>query len=660
MVSNQQDGPTVRTHGEQRPRSTRLAALALVLVLVGLATMAIWSNIGASRATVKVARASERLEWYTDARYDVSQEESLERKYRLEPSGTVLAQHAAAGRDVTRMLERLARDDGSRRAELTRLLALHRTYLDGVRQLFAAVAAGDATAVTRIDNAITDPTQRAFESAVDADADQQTLVTDAAIKSLRSSELALRILTPAAFAFGLLVLAGFLRTSRSYQRTIEIRATRDALTGLPNRECFYDRGAQALLGEARRGTVTSVLVIDLDRFKELNDTLGHRYGDELLCQIGPRISPLLRSSDTLARLGGDEFAILLPDIGDANAAHDVAGRLVAALREPFVLDTLRFTIDASCGHATSPDDGIDIDALLQHADVAMYIAKGAHTDAVPYHPALDVNTLKKLAILNELPRAIRDGELVLHYQPKIDIATRNVVGMEALVRWIHPTRGLIAPDDFVPAAEQSGVIKLLTCWVLDTALAQCRRWIDTADDRPGTGDLSVAVNLSVRNLLDENFVHEVSAALEHHRVPTALLTLEVTETAMMADPLRAHAVLQDLHDLGIRLSIDDFGTGYSSLSYLKFLPVDELKIDKSFVRHMNDDPNDHTIVRSVIDLAHNLALETVAEGIEDQRTLERLRDLDCDLAQGYHLARPMTADALDAWFLTSFAVLHAT
>jgi diguanylate cyclase (GGDEF)-like protein len=522
-----------------------------------------------------------------------------------------------------------------------------------VSKVFAAHAAGNSVLATQLDNATADPAQRTLESEIYSDANQQKSTTDAAIASLRSSEFLLLVATPIAFAIGLVLLALFLRISRSYQRTIEVRANRDALTGLPNRECFYDRGVQALLGEPRHGSVTSVLVIDLDRFKELNDTLGHRYGDQLLCQIGPRLAPVLRASDTLARLGGDEFAILLPDSGSPGAAHEVAERLVAALREPFTLDALRFTIDASCGHATSPDDGTDIDALLQHADVAMYIAKSAHTDAVAYHPTLDVNTPTRLAILSELPAAIRDGELVLHYQPKIHIATRRVVGVEALVRWEHPTRGVIPPDDFVPAAEHSGLIKPLTSWVLDTALAQRRRWIDTTGHSSDLADLTVAVNLSTRNLLDENFPNEVQRALERHRVPAALLTLEVTETAIMADPVRAHAILRELHDLGVTLSIDDFGTGYSSLAYLKFLAVDELKIDKSFVRHMNDNPNDLTIVRAVIDLAHNLGLKTVAEGIEDQGTLKRLSDLGCDVAQGYHLARPMTANALDTWFLTS-------
>jgi diguanylate cyclase (GGDEF)-like protein len=614
-------------------------------VLVALAAFATWSNISASRAAAKVGRASDLLESYQRARFDVSQEESLKRQYRLEPSAGVLAAHDEISADLTATLKLLVASDTSRRTRLTPLLALQEVARTGVLDLFAANDRGDTTAATRIDDTIVDPALSALDAEIYADANAQTAITDRAIADLRRSDRGLLMATPVAFALGLLVLLLFLRISRDYQRTIETRAMRDALTGLPNRACFYDRGAQALLGEERRNSTTSVLVIDLDRFKELNDTLGHRYGDELLCQIGPRLSPLLRASDTLARLGGDEFAILLPDAGGAIDAHDIAERLIERLQEPFVLDTFTFTIGASCGHATSPQDGIDVDALLQHADVAMYVAKGAHSGPVAYHQALDVNTPKRLAILSELPSAIRNDELVVYYQPKSDVSTGTVVGVEALVRWNHPTLGLIPPDEFIPGAEQSGLIKPLTAWVLDRALAQCHHWNKT----PGRTAITVSVNVSARNLLDEKFPTEVLRALERRDVAAELLVLEVTETAIMADPPRAHAVLLELHGLGVKLSIDDFGTGYSSLSYLKLLPVDELKIDKSFVQHMVQEPNDLTIVRSVIDLAHNLGLGTVAEGIEDQTTLEQLAVLGCDVAQGYHLARPMTADALGAW-----------
>jgi diguanylate cyclase (GGDEF)-like protein len=625
----------------------------MTLVLVALAVFSTWSNLAASAAARRVATATELLESYDRARFDLSEEESLDRTYRMQPTSEVSAAHAEVSNDLTATLDHLSAGDRTQRLGLARLQALHKTYTEGIPRVFAAVDAGNSTLAARLESSITEPARVSLEAAIYADANQQALITDATIHDLRNATRGVLFATPVAFAIGVLVLLVFLRISRNHRRTIETRTNRDALTGLPNRESFYSRGAQALLGEERSESMTSVLVIDLDRFKEVNDTLGHRFGDQLLCQIGPRISPLLRRTDTLSRLGGDEFAVLLPDSGGPAAAHQVARRLIACLREPFMLDTLRFTIDATCGHATSPQDGTDIDALLQHADVAMYVGKAAHSGAVGYDPTLDVNCPARLAILNELPAAIRDGELVLQYQPKRDIRTGRVVGAEALVRWRHPTRGLIAPDHFVPAAEHSGLIRPLTSWVIDAALTQCRHWNDGPPRPYGRAGLSVAVNVSARNLLDDNFPVEVREALDRHGVPAALLVVEVTETAIMADPPRAHAILQDLHDLGVRLSIDDFGTGYSSLSYLKLLPVDELKIDKSFVRHMNDEHNDLTIVRSVIDLAHNLGLGTVAEGIEDRITLERLAELGCDVAQGYYLAGPMNADAFDSWILAA-------
>jgi diguanylate cyclase (GGDEF)-like protein len=620
---------------------------------VALAVFATWSNLAASAAARRVETATDLLESYDRARFDLSQEESLDRKYRMQPTSETSAAHTEVRVDLTATLDHLPAGDRTQRLGLARLHALHKTYTRGIARVFAAVDAGYSSLAARLDSSITEPALVSLEAAIYAGANRQALMTDATIQDLRNATRGVLLATPVAFAIGVLVLLVFLRISRNHRRTIETRTNRDALTGLPNRESFYNRGAQALLGEERSESMTSVLVIDLDRFKEVNDTLGHRFGDQLLCQIGPRISPLLRRTDTLSRLGGDEFAILLPDSGGPAAAHQVARRLLACLREPFMFDSLRFTIDATCGHATSPEDGTDIDALLQHADVAMYVGKAAHSGAVGYDPTLDVNCPARLAILNELPAAIRDGELVLQYQPKRDIRTGRVVGAEALVRWRHPTRGLIAPDEFVPAAEHSGLIRPLTTWVIDAALTQCRHWNDGPPHPYGSAGLSVAVNVSARNLLDDNFPVEVREALDHHGVPAALLVLEVTETAIMADPPRAHAILQDLHDLGVRLSIDDFGTGYSSLSYLKLLPVDELKIDKSFVRHMNDEHNDLTIVRSVIDLAHNLGLETVAEGIEDRITLERLAELGCDVAQGYYLAGPMNADAFDSWILAA-------
>ena len=426
------------------------------------------------------------------------------------------------------------------------------------------------------------------------------------------------------------------------------RAMHDELTGLPNRACFYDRTDQALRQAARDGSQTAVLLFDLDRFKEINDTLGHKYGDRVLAAIGPRIRGGLREGDTLARLGGDEFCVLLPRIGGLGSALQVAGRIIGLLEEPFDVDGMSLAVDASCGIAIAPADGDSVDLLLQRSDVAMYVAKDSHASVVVYNDELNVNTPARLALLGELRTAIAHDQLVLYYQPKADLRTGRVQGVEALIRWQHPTLGLVPPDQFIPLAEHTGLIRPLTTWVLNTALRQLRQWQDDGEGGFPFG-LSMAINLSTRSLLDDTFPAEVVAALDRWEVPAHLLELEITESAIMADPSRAYRLLTELAALGVKLAIDDFGTGYSSLAYLKNLPVDQLKIDRSFVMNMLDDPNDAIIVRSVIDLGHNLGLQTVAEGIEDGKTWAQLAALGCDSAQGYYLARPMPAEELAAW-----------
>jgi diguanylate cyclase (GGDEF)-like protein len=426
------------------------------------------------------------------------------------------------------------------------------------------------------------------------------------------------------------------------------QAMHDDLTGLPNRACFYDRTDQALRAARRSGGHTAVLLFDLDRFKEINDTLGHRYGDRVLREIGPRISGALRASDTLARLGGDEFCVLLPDVVGTTEAISVAQRVVAALEDPFEIDGMTMAVEASCGIAVAPEHGASADLILQRADVAMYVGKRSHASVVVYEDVLDVNTPDRLALLGELRAAIVNNELGLHYQPKAIVATGVVTGVEALVRWQHPRLGFLTPDRFIPAAEDSGLIKPLTAWVLDTALRQLRQWMD-AGIVPD--DFSVAINLSARSLLDEGFRGEVEAALARWRVPARRLVLEVTETTIMADPARAHLILRDLASVGVWFAIDDFGTGYSSLAALKLLPVHHLKIDKSFVLNMHEDTNDATIVQSVIDLAHTLGLRTIAEGVETVETWNQLRDLGCDEAQGYLLARGLPPEEVPAWLL---------
>jgi diguanylate cyclase (GGDEF)-like protein len=456
-------------------------------------------------------------------------------------------------------------------------------------------------------------------------------------------------------ALGMLVLALVIRmagaTGEQKERAEKLlahQALHDMLTGLPNRAYFYERTDHALELAASDGTFCAVMLFDLDRFKEINDTLGHKFGDQVLTEVGPRVETVLRGRDMLARLGGDEFCVLLPDVSDVEDARQVAQRIIGVLEQPFDVGGTILGIEASCGISLAPTDGNSADLLLQRADVAMYVAKDSPASVVVYTDALGVNTPDRLALLGDLRQAVARDEFVLHYQPKAAMDTGAIEGAEALIRWQHPTLGLLFPDSFIPEAERSGLIEPMTHWVLDAALAECRRWMDLAGPGDPTG-LSIAVNLSARSLLDVSLPDAVQQALIRWRVPPHQLDLEITETIIMTDPARARRVLNELADIGVTLSIDDFGTGYSSLAYLRDLPVHQLKIDRSFVQELGSRSGDVVIVRSVVDLARNLGLLTVAEGVEDAATWEQLTRLGCNSAQGYHLARPMAAGAFWRW-----------
>jgi diguanylate cyclase (GGDEF)-like protein len=419
------------------------------------------------------------------------------------------------------------------------------------------------------------------------------------------------------------------------------QSTHDALTGLPNWVLMQDRLEQALATAARSEGEVALLLIDLDRFKEINDSLGHSYGDKLLVQVGPRLRSVLRDMDTVGRLGGDEFAVLLPSVDGVAEAEAVAERLRQALHQPFDVDGVILDVEASIGIVLSPWHGTDSEELLRNADIAMYAAKELKSGAVVFQPEVHATTPVRLSVLGDLRRALdTDDELFLNYQPKITLDGERVEGLEALLRWQHPTQGLIPPGDFILVAEGTGIILRLTERVLNLALAQQRHWLDAGTAVP------VAVNLSTRCLLDAGLPHMVERLLGEHGVPAALLRLEVTESAVMGDAARCMDVLQRLHDLGVHLSIDDFGTGYSSMAYLRRLPVDELKIDRSFVLGMTTTAQDLVLVRTAIDLGHNLGLTVVAEGVEGAEHVAALRDLGCDLAQGFHYARPMAAAAM--------------
>ncbi len=426
------------------------------------------------------------------------------------------------------------------------------------------------------------------------------------------------------------------------QERLAHQALHDGLTDLPNRALLHDRMQAALRTTRHDGAGVALLLMDLDRFKEINDTFGHQQGDKLLQQVGARLCDALRAADTVARLGGDEFAIVLPATS-SEGASTVAKAILQALDRPFVLEGYSVTLGASIGITLAPDHGQDAITLLRRADVAMYTAKRGASGYALYTTEQDQYSPGRLGLTGELRQAIEQDRLCLHYQPKVDLKTGRLDSVEALVRWPHPDRGFLPPDQFIPLAEHTGLIAPLSRWVLATALRQCRAWRDEGLE------IRVAVNLSARLLQDEHLIETIAHLLQAHAVPATDLELEITESAVMADPARALGVLRRLHQMGVRLSIDDFGTGYSSLAYLNRLPVDEVKIDKSFVLDLRTDDDAATIARSIIDLGHNLGLVVVAEGVEDQATYERLGAMACDLAQGYYLSRAVPAADLTVW-----------
>jgi diguanylate cyclase (GGDEF)-like protein len=417
-------------------------------------------------------------------------------------------------------------------------------------------------------------------------------------------------------------------------------AHHDPLTGLANRRRFIEDLETTVYSPG--GRACAVLMIDLDRFKEINDSFGHSVGDDLLCLVGPRLQRALQPGDLLARMGGDEFAVLLPD-ADAARAREVAAHLGTALRDAFVLDGMPLHVDASIGIALCPDHGRDRSLLLARADTAMYVAKRGRHGVEVWAPDGTPATRDRLETLEQLRTALDTDQLDVHYQPKLDLRSGTVIGVEALVRWNHPDRGLLFPDVFLPLAEQAGLMRRLALRVLERSLRDLSAW------RAAGLDLSVAVNLSVSNLQDVALPEQVEMLLDAFDVPAEALILEITEDVLMADAARSQQVMSGLRRLGIRLSIDDYGTGYSSLSYLRALPVDELKLDRSFVSHLTSDERATAIVRSTLQLSLDLGMTMVVEGVEDAATLAALRAWGCAFAQGYHIARPMPAAEFLSW-----------
>ncbi len=436
-----------------------------------------------------------------------------------------------------------------------------------------------------------------------------------------------------------------LRTTQlaSLNKKLEYQSLHDALTLLPNRTLYHDRLDQAILIARRNTQSFALMALDLDRFKEINDSLGHHAGDLVLQETAERLKTALRHSDTVARMGGDEFALLLPTATSAEEAAVVAKKILLLLNEPLVIDGRSINIGASIGIALFPQHGEDATTLVRRSDSAMYVAKRTHAGYMLYDSSLDAEDAERLTLHMDLRHAIGNHQLVLHYQPKVDFSTRQVSGVEALVRWQHPRLGLIYPDAFIPIAEKAGMMKPFTLAVIELALIQSSLWTQAGLN------LTIAINISAINLQDPQFPDDMAAMLHRHQVLPANIELEVTETAIMSEPLKAIENIKKLSGMGLQIAIDDFGTGYSSMAYLRKLLVAKIKIDKSFVMDMHNNKNDEVIVRSTVDLGHNLGLTVVAEGVETQGAWDKLKELGCDSAQGYFMGRPVAPAELEKW-----------
>lgn len=450
---------------------------------------------------------------------------------------------------------------------------------------------------------------------------------------------------PAVSLAGATLVAAGVRTQLAFRQLVTLaelrrQARTDDLTGLPNRRALYASVSARLA--ASPGRRCAFLLLDVDRFKEINDSLGHDVGDRLLVKIGERLTHRLGTGDLMARIGGDEFAMLLDGAGPDQATA-VAAELRAALAEPVTLEGIALQVNVSVGIAVAPDQGNDLHVLMRKADMAMYKAKTLHSGHRVFVSEDNSHGDDRLRTLQELRAAVADDQLELHYQPKVDIATGDLAGVEALVRWNHPTRGLLYPDSFLLLAEEAGLMNDLSNRVLAVALDQAALWQSRGDP------LSVAVNLSASSLIDADLPERVFSMIKQRRLPASALVLEITEDFMMPDRRRAREILSRLHEGGIQISVDDFGTGYSSLSYLRDLPINELKLDRSFLVSMSEDPRAAALVAATITLAHGLGLTVVAEGVEDGRALDQLSRYGCDQAQGFYISRAVPAPSLDQW-----------
>jgi diguanylate cyclase (GGDEF)-like protein len=643
-----------------RWRSLRTTwGLAAVLLVLG--AFVVWGDLTTARAADAQSEALAVASQFEQAQYTVAVQGLYARQYRLQPSSAVFRRYQEAANQTVSALTRAQRtgvpDAGGRARHL---LALEDDFSKAADRMINAVANGSADAPL-IDNLEVAPAYFSLQQQVNDAAGEYGVQAQQRVRALRLLQQRLLMGTLVGFGAGLLLLTMIWRLVLGYQRDLTVHADtyahlalHDSLTGLPNRAFFAHQLAE--LGrhrggatEADRGTspITSagvaVMILDLDRFKGVNDTLGHHAGDQLLIEVGRRLGHVLRQEDLLARLGGDEFALLLSTVRDGDDAREVAEQAAALLREPFTLDDspVPVAVPASIGVAFAPEP-TDVDGLVQRADAAMYRAKANHQGVAVYDHEIDRDDPDRLPLFGQLRDLLEsgdpDGQLLLFYQPQVRLRDAEIHGVEALVRWLDPTRGLLLPGDFLPLAEETGLEVSLTYHLLGMAVSRAASWAAAGHPVP------VAVNVSPNCLLDPHFIDTVLAALDRSNLHASLLRLEVTEGSVMADPERSRAVLHSLTGTGVTASVDDFGSGYSSLGQLRRMPVSELKIDRSFVRDLATDPDDVALVRTAISLGHHHGALVVAEGVEDEAALRILARLGCDAAQGFLLSRPVPPD----------------
>lgn len=626
----------------------RAAAAGLALGLAALGTLALWGTAVTHATAGRVRAVNDVSAVWNDIFDHVTVEDAALRAY-LATGGTDLRRQplVVAVNSASDQFGWLLEHGGPAEAEHARSVRIdYDNYTKVIRTVLDLTdrtqLSGYAEPATRYFAALrdrivgnVDRKQRELAEFL-AEADERNVVLRWIVLAVISVDALFCVASSA-------VLIAYQRRAERELATNRHGAFHDTLTGLPNRRMLAEHAERAVTAVRGGQGMAGLLLIDLDRFKDINDTLGHHYGDRLLRQVAGRLSKISRQSDVVARLGGDEFAVLLPRVESAEDLLAVAERVRRTIQEPVVLDGLTVGFGASIGASSCPLDAADADELLQHADIAMYIAKRGGFGLRLYDPGKDGSDAASLSVLSDLRRGIEHGELVLYYQPKIDAVSLRPIGVEALVRWQHPDRGLLPPGAFLPAIESTELIDRLTEVVLQLAVRQAGVWQLQGRRLP------VAVNITARSLLDARFPEKVMHLLDQCGVAPEMLTLELTESALITVPALASEVLRQLRRYGVQSSIDDFGTGYSSMAFLRDMPVHELKIDRSFVTTMRTDERNHAIVRAMVDLARNLTMNVVAEGVEDRETLDALAGLGCGFIQGYYVSRPLGVAELHAW-----------